>query len=475
MSEIVFVVPPFDFGGFYKSYNKCPNLGIAILASVLEKNGYSVKIIDAFALELKKDEVLRRVLKEDPKIVGITSVTLNSDIAMGILRLVKEANERIATVYGGPHATFAYNSILDKEFIDYVVIGEGEYTMLELADLLIRKKGGQSKIKGISYRKDGQITKTEPRPFVKDLDQLPFPAHHLLPMSAYRSNAYLDMKRKFFSVITSRGCPYNCIFCTTPKIWGKWRTRSVKNVTEEILLLCEKYRVSQIFFKDDEFTVNREKVEGICDFIIENNLDIIWECLGRVNDVDDRILEKMYKAGCRAISFGVETGYEEGLKRVRKGITLDQVRSAVDLTKKHGIMAITSFMLGFPWDGAEEMKKTIKFVRTLNSDITEFNMLVPYLGTDMYELIKERKLFAEGLSSDLSNYSMHGKRPVIKTEHLTARQLRYWRGRAYLEVFFNPRYIYNSLKRSKNSGSVERKSFAAIELLSTSLRDILDL
>lgn len=475
MSEIVFVIPPFDFGGFYKTYNKCPQLGISIIASLLEKNGYSVKIIDSFALELKKDEILRRILKENPKIVGITSVTLNSEVAMDILKSVKENNGKITTVYGGPHATYAYQSILNKNFVDYVVIGEGEYTMLELTNFIIKDKINQSQIKGIGYKKHGKILKAKPRPLIQDLDKLPFPAYHLLPMDTYRPNAYLDTKKKFFSMITSRGCPYNCLFCTTPKIWGKWRTRSVENITEELLLLHEEYGISQIFFKDDEFTVSREKVEDVCDFIIKNNLDIIWECLGRVNDVDDRILEKMYKAGCRAISFGVETGYAEGLKRIRKGITLNQVKRAVDLTKKHGIIAVTSFMLGFPWEGAKEIKKTIRFVRFLDSDITEFNMLVPYLGSDIYELIKEKNLFAENFYSDLSNYSMHGKRPVIRTEHLIAKELRYWRGRAYLEVFFNPLYLFNAFKKSRNSSSIKRKVFGATELLSTSLKDILDL
>lgn len=475
MTEIVLVILPFSFGGFYKTYNKCPNLGIAIIASLLEKNGYSVKVIDAFALELEKNEILRRIFKEKPKIVGITSVTLNSDIAMDVLKSVKENDKEITTIYGGPHATFASNFILDKDFVDYVVIGEGEYTMLELCDFIIRGKGSESKIKGISYKHKGSIIKTEPRPLIEDLDLLPFPAYHLLPMNSYRPNAYLDTKRKFSSMITSRGCPFNCIFCTTPKIWGRWRTRSVENITEEIVLLHDEHGVSQIFFKDDEFTLSRERVEGICDFIIKNNLDIIWECLGRVNDVNDEILEKMYKAGCRALTFGVEVGYEEGLKKIRKGLTLSQAKRAVNLTKKHGIIAITSFMLGFPWEGDDEIKKTIRFARFLNSDITEFNMLVPYFGTDIYKIIEEKGLFVEDCFKKLANYSMHGMSPIIRTEHLTAEKLRYWRGRAYLELFFNPLSLLSALRKSRNSGSVKRKVFGAVELLSTSLRDILNL
>jgi radical SAM superfamily enzyme YgiQ (UPF0313 family) len=475
MSEIVLVIPPFSFGGFRKTYNKCPNLGIAIIASLLEKNSYSVKIIDAFALELRKKEILRRIFKEKPEIVGITSVTSNSDVAMDILKSVKEKDKEIITVYGGPHATFASDLILDKDFIDYVVIGEGEYTMLELCNFIIRGKGSESKIKGISYKRKRSIIKTEPRPLIENLDQLPFPAYHLLPMNFYRPNAYLDTKGKFSSMITSRGCPFNCIFCTTPKMWGRWRARSVENVGEEIKLLYDKYRVSQIFFKDDEFTVSQERVEGICDFIVENKLDIIWECLGRVNDINDKILEKMYRAGCRALTFGIEVGYEEGLKKIRKGFTLNQAKKAIDLTKKHGMISVASFMLGFPWEGIDEIKKTIRFARFLNADITEFNMLVPYFGTEIYEIVTEKGLFVKDYSQKLINYSMHEVNPVIRTEHLTAEQLRYWRGKAYLEIFFNPLSLLRSFKSSISFGSVKRKVLGGVELLTVSLRDMLGL
>jgi magnesium-protoporphyrin IX monomethyl ester (oxidative) cyclase len=258
-------------------------------------------------------------------------------------------------------------------------------------------------------------------------------------------------------------------------MWGRWRARSVENVGEEIKLLYDKYRVSQIFFKDDEFTVSQERVEGICDFIVENKLDIIWECLGRVNDVNDKILEKMYRAGCRALTFGIEVGYEEGLKKIRKGFTLNQAKRAIDLTKNHGMISVASFILGFPWEGIDEIKKTIRFARFLNADITEFNMLVPYFGTEIYEIVTEKRLFVKDYAQKLINYSMHEVNPVIRTEHLTAEQLRYWRGKAYLEIFFNPLSLLRSFKSSISFGSVKRKVLGGVELLTVSLRDMLGL
>ncbi len=469
MSEIVLIIPPFSYGSLKRTGNKTPALGIASIASVLEKNGYSVKILDAFALEMEKEEILKSVLREDPKIVGITSVTLNSNIAMEILKSIKKRNKEIITVYGGPHATFMYEEILKKSFIDFVVVGEGEYTMLELCNFLLKGKGKLQRIKGICFKHNKKIVKTKARPLIKDLDELPFPAYHLLPLDHYQPNAYLDTRRKFCSIMTSRGCPYNCLFCTTPKLWGNWRCRSVPKVCEELLLLYEKYKVSQLFIKDDEFTVNRKRVEKICDFIIKNKLDIVWECLGRVNDVNDKILKKMYKAGCRSISYGVESGYEDGLRKLRKGITLNQVRKAVKLTQKNGIIVNTSFLLGLPWESSTEIRKTINFAKSLGSDIIYFNLLVPYPGSDIRKIIEEKKLFSE-YSSDLSNYTMHGKKPVIRTEYLSADELQRWRGRAYLELFFTPSLLFRNLK---SYGSLKRKLTGGLELFLTSIQDIL--
>ncbi len=472
MLDVLFVVPPFSYKGLDEASSRCPNLGIAILAAVLEKHGYIVKILDTFSLSLSKKQIVEHIRELNPKILGITSVTANYGPAMDIIDMVKGIDSWIITVYGGPHVTIMPHIILKSKNVDYIVMGEAEQTIVELVDYLLHKKGERADIKGIGYTDEqGKIKITPMKEFIKDIDQLPMPAYHLLPMDSYRAYGWLDLGRKFCSMITSRGCPFQCTYCTSSKVFGyRWRYRSVENVFEEIMLLYNKYGIRHIYFQDDEFTVNHERVVGICNKIIENKLDLVWECLTRVSHVDEGLLKKMAEAGCKSILYGVECGYQEGIDKINKKITLKEAIDAVKFSKKYGISPKVTFMMGFPWEGKVEIKKTIAFARKLNADLTFFNILNPYPGTPLYDEIKNSNLFVGGYTWD--RYSPHGEVPVIRTKYLTEKELSYWNGRAYLSVYSNPRFLLRKLKMLTNFRELKRNFKSAVSFFSTYFKKV---
>ena len=346
MVDILLITPPFEYGLFESASPRAPALGLATVASMLEKNGYKVRIIDLFVEKYTGDELEKEIRQSRPAIVGMTSVTANSQEAAKILRFVKKIDPNIVTVYGGPHLTIMPELAMKSSNADYGVMGEGDITAIELADYVIKGKGEKSKINGICYMEENELIKTKPRPFIENLDELPFPAYHLLPIELYKPYAVLDVGRKFSTMITSRGCPFSCIYCTSSKVFGgRWRAQSPRRVFDEITLLYKKYNVSHIYFQDDEFTVSHKRTEKICDLIIESGMDVIWECLTRVSHINEGLLKKMATAGCKSIAYGVETGYPEGIAKINKKITLEQANKAIKLTKKYNIMARASFII----------------------------------------------------------------------------------------------------------------------------------
>jgi len=357
-----------------------------------------------------------------------------------------------------------------SEYIDYLVIGEGDYSTVELVDHILNNKKIK-KIKGIGYKEDGKLKITKPRPLIKNIDGLPFPAYHLLPMDKYRAYAIYDVGRNFTTMITSRGCPFHCIYCTSSAVFGhKLRQRSPEKVIQEIQLLKENYGISHLYFQDDEFTINHKRTEKICDLLIESGMDIIWECLSRVDYVDKSLILKMAKAGCKGIAFGTECGYAEGLIRIKKGITLDQQKRAIKLAKKYGIQARASFMMGFPWESKGEIEKTIKFAKKLNADITYFQMLTPYPGTEVYNEMKQKNLIIKNDWNQYIQHSIIGSEPIIKTMYLNNKQLKLLNNKAFIKIYLDPIYMIRRLRGIKNLTHFKRSMIVGIELVKNALR-----
>lgn len=465
-TDILFIAPPFSYGALDDISPKCPPLGIATIAAYVEQQGYSVKILDAFALGYSFDQIEEEVKKIQPRVILVGSMTASHKAALQIMGRAKQQNPELIVICGGPHVTNLPESTIMKPYVDYLVINEGEETTLELLDAVFKKKNIPPKdIKGIIYKENGVMKSTEKRPFIVKLDNVPMPAYHLLPMDAYKAYGWLDEGRKFSTMITSRGCPFKCSFCISSKNFMHWwRPRSAEKVFEEIHLLYNKYGIRHIYFQDDEFLVDHNRIKKLADMITENKLDLIWECLSRVNHIDEDLLKDMARSGCKSVLYGIETGYEDGFKKINKPITLEMVERAVHLTQKYGIMVKATFIIGFPWESEKEIKQTIRFAKKLNADITFINTLNPYPGSYIYQEIVDNNLFV-GVGDNWEHHISHGTTPVIKTKHLTDKQLQYWTGRAYLSVYMRPKFLYRKLRQMRNMTDLKRNVRSGVALM----------
>lgn len=353
-------------------------LGLGYMGAVLEAKGYQVCALD-MAVEQSPWQMLTRILQDfAPQVVGITAVASTFGFALEIARICKECSSSILTVIGGVHVTLVDNlAALLKPTVDFIVFGEGEYAILELVQA-IEQNDSVERVKGIGYRRDRQLIKTTPRPFIADLDILPLPARHLFPMHKYVQT----------HVMSSRGCPYHCLFCSSRDFWkGTIRFRSPTSFVEEIECIISEYGKRNIFVADDSFTLDKERVLTICNLMSGKDMDFRWSCLTRVDLVSEDLLRVMAKAGCETISFGCEAGTQEDLNRLNKEITLEQIGEAVRLTKRAGIAARTSWVFGFPWSTSESAKSIVQLIKEMLPDEVVIYTPVPYPGSRFYKNI----------------------------------------------------------------------------------------
>ncbi len=322
-----------------------PPLGIAYLAAVLEKKGYRVGIIDGFAEGLGYTSLVARIKSFSPDIVGITGMTPVIDNSFRTAMTARRHTNYI--VMGGPHISVVKKKIFEQTSdIDFALQGEGETSF----QMLVERIESNSDISSVP----GLITRdfeNPPASFISDLDTLPFPARHLLPNDRYR---YILSRGRVTTIFSSRGCPYHCIFCDKAVFGSKWRARSAGNVLEEVGSVVKDFGVRSIVFYDDLFTVKKDRVIEICKGIIDRKLDIEWKCEGRVNLVDEEILRWMKRAGCSMIAYGVESGNQKGLDYLDKGIKVEQITRAFEMTRKAGIKPMGYFVLGIPVETYDE-------------------------------------------------------------------------------------------------------------------------
>ncbi|MBS7288662.1 MAG: radical SAM protein [Candidatus Freyarchaeota archaeon] len=361
-----------------------PPLGLAYLAAVLEEEGVDVRVLDCVALNISYEDACREINYWSPDIVGVTATTPAHYEAVKILRAAKSAGA--FTVAGGPHFTFIDLKVMEEHsFVDCVVRGEGEETFKELIKAV--ERGGELKeIPGVTYRERGVVKRAPDRPLIENLDKLPIPAYHLLPMEKYTFG-----RQRYGTVMTSRGCPFRCSFCASSRLFGKrWRGRSAESVADELELLADKYKVRNVEFLDDTFTLNSKRAEEICNEIRRRGLDLSWGCSSRVDTISRGLLRKLKDAGCRIIYYGAESGSQRILNAMRKGVRLAQVIRTFKETAKAGIERLASFILGFPGETLDTIKMTVRFARLLNPDYVQFTICTPYPGTELRSQLEER-------------------------------------------------------------------------------------
>jgi len=433
--RVCLVSPPYESDVKSVVGVSSPPIGLAYLASVL-RDGHDVKVLDASILGYSLNNVKRELKGFYPDVVGITSVTPSIYQAYQVAKIAKDVREDCKVIVGGPHATFLPDQTLREcRYIDIIVRGEGEETIRELVEAF--EEGEWAKVRGITFRKGNHIISNEPRPFIKDIDEIPFPSWDLLPMDKYQFYG-----QRYATMLTSRGCPFNCSFCASSRLFGGfWRGRNPENVVEEIRILHEKFGIKNVEFIDDTFTLDQKRTERICDEIVREGLDISWGASSRVDTLSRGLVEKMRNAGCWILFLGIESGCQKILDAIGKRINIEQARKAVKIVKEAGIQVLGSFIIGFLQDTIETVNETIRFAKTLNLDYAEFSVLTPYPGTPIYEHAKKNNLL---LTEDWSKYT--GLEPTIKIEGVSSSKLKSLLQRAYLTFYLTPKNIYNWLK-----------------------------
>ncbi len=454
-NRVVLLNPPMDFDvalGKAKNVGRYTAMiphGLASIAAVLRDSGIECAIIDAYAESLAIEEMVNRISDYDAAIVGISAVTPVIPIVHAIAKRIKERKGSTQIVLGGPHPSILPDEILADRNIDYIVRGEGEETFLELVRLL-SFGGGVNNLNGISYRRNGEIVHNKPAGYISDLDALPSPAYDLLPMHLYTSPPQWSVASPSYQLIASRGCPFNCGFCCVGM--GKQvRYKGAQRVCEEIEYLIEHHNCKQIVFVDTTFPFNPRHSEEVCNEIIRRKLNkkIVWFTSTRVDIVNQKMLDLMREAGCRLMTFGVESGNQNILDSIRKGISLEQVRNAVKMAKKAKIEVTASYVLGLPGENRQTILNTIKFAKQLDTLYAQFNIIVPYPGTDVYKYAEEKGLLR---NKDWNNYvsltAMTDLDPPFITPGLTREELLSLQKLAYNSFYFRPLTMIRHLKKA---------------------------
>lgn len=433
-----------------------PPLGLAYIAAVLERAGHEVEIIDGVVRSTNYgyslEDLQNDIALSTARVVGITATTPQIGVAIETIKLVKEVDPEKITILGGPHISSLPETLLKVPALDYGVFGEGELTMLEIVDKIARQEKVEE-VAGVIYR-DGEKIEYRPRPFIQNLDELPFPARHLLPMDEYHPAIVSYRRLPASQIITSRGCPFRCRFCHKATTGYKFRVHSPDRVLNEMESLIDRYGVKDIQIFDDAFTIQPERVKRICEGILERKLNIGWSCLSRADSITPELVSIMKEAGCYQIGMGVESGSPRILKLLRKDETKEQIKKAVEVIQSVGIEVRAFFMIGIPTETKEEVQMTIDFAKELNPGIVQFLVTTPYPGTDLWKLCEENGSIQ---ADDFSTFTMYrfDDLPYL-SDTISPKELVQLYRSAHFSYYMRPRYIVSKLKQIKSFADVRR-------------------
>jgi len=405
--KVALIVAPYPLEEF-----PSPPLGICYVAAAFENSGAEVRILDYLVRRYTPEKLYSELKSFQADVVGINSVTLNFYQAVSILQQVKQFFPDTITMMGGPHVSFDFhNSLIQYPEIDLMVIGEGETTIQELMPV-IRDRDNWHRIKGIAFSENGKPVYTGPREFIKDLDTLPMPARHLLNLSRYQALGFP------ISIITSRGCPNQCIFCQGRRMVGsRVRYRSIHLILDEIENLLS-YGFTRVNIADDFFTSSRKRVHAFCSEIQNRKLRFGWSAFARADSVNKEMLKVMLDAGCDSVLFGIESGNQEILNTIRKHVTLDQIRKAVSDCKEAGMYVFGSLIAGLPGESSDTLLETHRFMKELKIGYG-YHFLAPFPGTTVKENIEQYDL--KLLTDDWSQFDAN--HAITCTSQLSAEEI----------------------------------------------------
>ncbi|MDD4956018.1 MAG: radical SAM protein [Candidatus Omnitrophica bacterium] len=388
MTDLILINPyPEDAYGINEGTVE-PPLGPAYLGAIAERSGIRCGIIDANVLRMGTDDVLSAVKEAAPRMVGITVNLYTYQTALKLADGIKEALPGVVVIMGGPTPSSTPVKVLDSCRADAVIVGEGEETFEEILRNYKSSKPLFDDINGVVYKDGEEIVVNNPRGFMKEIDDIPMPAYHLLPdLKTYRSRA---RKKPVAPILTSRGCPYQCVFCSKDVFKNVCRMRTPENIIKEIDMLVSRYGVKQIDILDDNFTLDRKRTERILDLIIDRGYDLYINCQSgvRTESLDQALIDKMVKAKIWKMPIGVESGDPDMLRKIKKRLDLDHVLKVSHMARKAGMIVYGFFIIGLPGDTPESMQKTIDFAKKMDPHIANFCLSIPFPGTELYDMVK---------------------------------------------------------------------------------------
>jgi anaerobic magnesium-protoporphyrin IX monomethyl ester cyclase len=427
-----------------KMVGAAPPLGMLYIATYLREEGIDVSIIDEAAQGYSLKGTVEWVKKEDPDILGFSTCSSSYHKAALIAERVKKENPDIVTVFGNFYATFNAERILKKyPFVDVIIRGEGEYTSLELAKSL-EKKRDLKKVLGINFRENNQIISTPDRPLIKDIDSLPFPDREMLNVEYHNTTAGIVVApKKFTSFVSSRGCVFQCRFCGCRRLARNlWRSRSVENILEELHLLSSQ-GYKQFLFVDDNFTLNPKRVINLCQKLKKEKVDVEFFAEGRVDHCPQDMLQEMVRVNCKMMYFGIENGSQKVLDYYDKRTTPKQAEDAVKKARKAGIdVIVSSFILGAPNETRKEIQDTLKFAQKLQVDIPQFNILATFPGTDIWDELKMK-----GVLDEEKHWETGVLVPEVSPDTVPCEEIEQMIHDAYQRFFIRPDYVVKQLIR----------------------------
>lgn len=474
MLKVVLTIPPYSFEETYpdfmfksrklgKGYGAIPGatapLGTLYVAAVLRNDGHDVSFIDG--VFYSEDEWFKKIKKLNPHFVGINTVSVFWEKTKRLSKKLKEEIPELKIGIGGAHVTGIGPSLLtekNSESIDFLFLGESEYTTRDFLRSLeskkidklksIKPKWGPSDVwrySTVCWREKKKLRMLKKQTPSKNLDELPFPARDLSPMGNYCPSIGFYKKKPHATIWASRGCVFNCSFCTSKRIY---RERSVGSIMDEIRYLVSEYNIRDIFFYDNNIVYNRSRLETLCKKLIDADMDLVWSAQTRVTDVDEKILKLMRRAGCWRLCYGIETPSSNFLKNIRKGINANSTSRAIGITKKAGIEIFGAFIIGMPGENIEHMKKTIDFACSLPLDYAKFNIFTPFPDSRDYHLLKDKGVKVS------DKFTQHFV--TFEFDGLTKEEIEKFVEESYWKFYSRPRYLLKRFLMTRSLSDLGR-------------------